>query len=192
MEQGATGINSSVPTASLTGRIWFFLLLLRTSTHRSEWANRLLERLFPPLRWPGHSPRTRVDRGTVNPRGTSPGRRSALFRSNLVRGGLAVAQRGGAVRCATLRSPEPHSPSGAPCTAHAMLRAKQLPNPRIRRLTRALRMPCPRIATTCCATWRKAHVTQQNPDTHAGGVKRRAERSRTRVSPPAEVTPAAG
>jgi hypothetical protein len=24
MEQGATGINSSTPTASLTGRIWFF------------------------------------------------------------------------------------------------------------------------------------------------------------------------
>ena len=25
MEKGATGINSSTPTASLTGRIWFFV-----------------------------------------------------------------------------------------------------------------------------------------------------------------------
>ena len=77
MEQGATGINSSVPTASLTGRIQFFLLPLRTSTHRLLRCI-CFESVQPPLVSPRLRTGLRVVRWSGGPNGYEPRAPGAL------------------------------------------------------------------------------------------------------------------
>ena len=95
-----------------------------------------------------------------------------------------VAQGGGAVPGATLRSPRPHSPSEVPCTAHALLRAKLLLNPRIRNASKALRVPCLRIVARGDGMQAKRIVTQQIRDTRRDDVRRTPGALAGRVSPP--------
>ena len=141
MEQGATGINSSVPTASLTGRIQFVCCRyepLLTDLLRCI----CFESVQPPLVSPAFERAfaSFVVRRTDGYEPRAPGALYCdFYRLRFVRLLAWLAARvGGAVPRATLRSPEPHSPSEVPCTAHAFAASEGVANPRIRACTKHL------------------------------------------------------
>lgn len=187
MEQGATGINSSVPTASLTGRIQFFYcryehlltVLLCCILYR--------ERPTPScFSAPSNGPSRRsLVRRTDGYEPRAPGALYCNFyRLRFVRlPAWLVARGGGAVPRATLRSLEPHSPSEVPCTAHAFAAIEGVANPRIRGVYRAPRVPRSRFARQRSAWDSERAAPQQVPNKLLVGVRRAADGPRHRVSP---------
>jgi hypothetical protein len=148
-------------------------------------ADRLLASI-PPLRCsvprptPSRLPKIRMTDG-YEPR--APSALYCVCKSGVPPAWL-VAQGGGAVPGATLRSPRPHSPSEVPCAAHALLRAKVFLNPRIRGVSTALRVPCSRIAMPGAGMQAKRIVTQQIRDTRRDDVRCAVGTRGDRVSPP--------
>lgn len=149
MEQEATGINSTAPTASLTGRIWFFCCCFPLDRYSPTDRPTDCERPSPFASVPERAdPRTcGADPSRSSQHGYEPRARMrplALRRALIIRAwrprdrGRCQPSRGLAI------APESHSPSGTPRVTDSRVRCFVRPAPaerRIRPLVLAPAMP---------------------------------------------------
>lgn len=190
MEQGATGINSSVPTASLTGRIWFFLLLLRTTTYSPFGkADRLLASI-PPLQEVPASDRAFTRAKIRRTDGYEPRATSAHFVSmnSATEPSVAwLAARGGGANLARPSEAWSPTPPARPLGLQLQgLRAKVLLSPRIRGIRRAACVPRAPADSRLAQRGSKPRIVQHFRD-RGRFVVRRAQ-----VVPVPRVLPAPG
>lgn len=187
MEQGATGINSSVPTASLTGRIWFFLLLLRTSTHR--WLGRPSVSVHPPSSGSsGLRPCLHTSEGPKDRWVRAPGASAHFVTMNTATDPSVawLAARGGGANLARPSEAWSPTPPARPLYSTAGLRAKVLLSPRIRGIPRAACVPRAARRPKMPRAGPKARIRQQLRD------RRRCLVTRRHLVPAHRVLPAPG